>query len=174
LHPYGAFEEVIMNIVRKGQENRGELARREWDPLRAMRDLFRWDPFAEMAPYYPSGQAALFSPQFEVKETKNGYLFKADLPGIKDEDLEISLTGNRLTIGGKREEGAREEDDTYYAYERSYGHFTRSFTLPEGADVDHVTAELKNGELTVSIPRKPELQPKRVELTGGDKKKIKA
>jgi HSP20 family protein len=70
-----------------------------------------------------------FVPDFEVKETKEGFVFKADVPGIKEKDLEITMTGNRLTISGKREAEMEERSDTYYACERSYGSFTRAFTL---------------------------------------------
>jgi HSP20 family protein len=99
-----------------------------------------------------------------VKETKDAYVFKADLPGIREEDLDISLTGNRLTVSGKREEEKREEDDRFYAYERSYGSFSRSFTLPEGIDVEHAQADLNDGVLTVSVPKKPEVKPKKIEV----------
>jgi len=94
-------------------------------------------------------------------------------PGVREEDLDISLTGNRLTVSGKREEEHREEDDRYYAYERSYGSFSRSFTLPEGGDVDHARADLSNGVLTVTLPKRPEVQPKKIEvkkLQPGEKK----
>jgi HSP20 family protein len=69
----------------------------EWDPFRAMRDMLRWDPFREMAPM------SVYSPSFDVTENKDSYVFKADVPGVKQEDLEITLTGNRLQITGKRD-----------------------------------------------------------------------
>ena len=69
-----------------------------------------------------------------MKETKDAYVFRADLPGVKDEDLEISLTGNRLTVSGHREQEKREQSETYYATERAYGSFSRTFTLPDGTD----------------------------------------
>ena len=73
-----------------------------WDPFEMMRDLSTWDPFQRMlAPW--SGRDR-FVPSFEVRETPDSYLFKADLPGVKEEDLDISVTGNRLTITGKRQE----------------------------------------------------------------------
>jgi HSP20 family protein len=146
------------------------LARREWDPLRVMRDMLRWDPFREMTPTFaPDVQA--YAPAFEVKETKEAYVFKADVPGLKEEDVEVSLTGNRLTISGRREAEKEEKTDTFYTYERSFGAFTRSFTLPEQADVEHVKAELKSGELTVAIPKAPTAVAKRVPVSAGDKPK---
>ncbi len=135
-----------------------------WDPFRAMRDMLRWDPFREMAPYFSEEPAYAFMPAFEVKETREGYVFKADIPGVQEKDLDITLTGNRLTVQGKREAEHQENSDTYYAYERTYGTFTRSFTLPEGADTAHVHADLKQGVLTLVVPKAPALQPRKVSL----------
>jgi HSP20 family protein len=138
---------------------------REPDFFRPIRDFFSLDPFEQLtfAPL-PDFRDISFLPPFEVKETKDAYLFKADVPGVKDADLEITVTGNRLTVTGKREEEKEERGDTYYTCERSYGSFTRSFTLPEGSDVDHVLADLKAGVLTVSVPKSPELKPKKVAI----------
>lgn len=80
------------------------------------------------------GEEPGFSAAFEVKETKEAFIFKADLPGIKAEDLDVVLTQNRLTIRGKREAEKSEKGETFYTFERSYGSFARSFTLPEGVD----------------------------------------
>jgi HSP20 family protein len=125
-----------------------------------------------MAPFWPEEQPARFAPDFEVKDTKEGYVFKADVPGVKEKDLEITMTGNRLTITGKREAEMEEKRNIYYACERSYGSFTRSFTLPEGTDGgDRIRAELNEGVLTLLLPKKPELQPKRIELKVTDKPK---
>jgi HSP20 family protein len=125
-----------------------------------------------MAPFWQEEQPARFVPDFEVKETKEGFLFKADVPGIKEKDLEITMTGDRLTITGKREAEMQETTDTYYACERSYGSFTRSFTLPEGTGSgDRIQAELYQGVLTLLLPKKPELQPRRIELKVTDEPK---
>src|SRR5262249_8334978 len=83
-----------------------------------------------------------------------------DLPGVREQDLEVSVTGYRLTVSGKREEEERREDDRYFAYERSYGSFSRSFVMPEGADVESVKAELKDGVLHIIVPKKAEVQPR--------------
>jgi HSP20 family protein len=158
----------MANIIRRGQRQPqvgGELS-----PLVSrMRELFGWDPFAEMAPY--AGEAlAEFQPRFDVKETDNAYVFKADLPGVDEKDLDISLTGNRLTISGKREHEEKRDDERYFAYECSYGSFTRSFTLPEGIDADHVEADMKNGVLMLTVPKRPETQPKKISVGGGANK----
>lgn len=151
----------MANLIRR--EETGSLGQsRGWDPLELMRDLVRWDPVAELG--VVGSRPLPFVPSFEVKETKDAYLFKADLPGIREEDLDISLTGTRLTVSGRREEEKREEDDRFYAYERSYGSFSRSFTLPEGVDADHAQADLTHGVLTVSIPKRPEVKPRKIEV----------
>ena len=133
----------------------------------------RFDPFRQMAPFSTGEeQPARFAPDFEIKETKDGFVFKADVSGVKEKDLEISMTGNRLTISGKREADKDESTDTYYACERSYGSFTRAFTLPEGTLAgNHIRAELNQGVLTLLIPKKPELQPRRIEVKVTDKPK---
>jgi HSP20 family protein len=137
-----------------------------WDPFRVMRDVLRWDPFRELEATFAADYRA-FAPTFDVKETKEAYVFRADLPGVKDADLDISLTGNHLVISGRREQEKREESETYYASERSYGSFSRTFTLPDGTDAEHVTADLKNGVLVLSVPKKPEVQPKKIAIGGG-------
>jgi HSP20 family protein len=138
-----------------------------WDPFHVLRDFMRWDPFREIAPMSSIDRMADFDAAFEIKETKEGYLFKADVPGIKEDDLTINLTGNRLTVSGKREEEKRQEHETYFSYERSYGSFTRSFTLPDGIDAEKVNATLKDGVLSILVPKKPEAQPKKVDIKGG-------
>lgn len=166
-----------MAIIRRRQQPEGErgLARtRGWDPFEMMQDLMRWDPFREMSRRLGGDELAGFVPSFDVKETKDAYNFKADLPGVKESDLDISLTGNRLTISGERQEEKKDEGEQYYTYERSYGSFSRSFTLPEGVDVDRVQADLKEGVLNVVVPKKPEIQAKRIPLKtdkGGEKAK---
>jgi len=163
----------MANLIRRNEQQRETLpATSGWEPLRLMRELLGWDPFAEMVPSGMGGEPVLFTPRFEVKETKDHYVFKADLPGIDEKDLEISLTGNRLTVSGKREAEERQENERYYAYERSYGTFSRSFTLPDGADADHAEADLKSGVLTIAVPKKPEHQPRKISLKGlGEKVK---
>lgn len=142
----------------------------ETDPLRW---LLRWDPFREMTPSWfaqPSAEAT-FSPAFEVKENKDSFLFKADLPGVKEPDIEVNLTGGRLTISGKREAEREDKGETFYTYERSYGNFVRSFTLPDEIDADHVQAELKDGVLMVVVPKQAVVQPKKIAIKAGDAKK---
>lgn len=160
--------------VRNDSKTKPALSSNGSQPMRLMRDLLNWDPFREMEPFFFAQERA-FMPNFEVSETKDSYLFKADLPGIQESDLKLSLTGNRLTISGKRESTSEKKDDThkdatYYVCECSYGEFSRSFTLPDGADTEHVKAELTNGELSIVIPKKPGAQTKQIPVQGGKTK----
>ncbi|HZH14137.1 MAG TPA: Hsp20/alpha crystallin family protein [Archangium sp.] len=142
------------------------------DPFERMKELMGFDPFEQMGRIVGGGEAPLgFIPAFEVKETKDSYIFKADLPGVKEGDLDITLTGDRLTISGKRETEKEEDSDRFYAYERSYGSFSRSFTLPEGVDANNVNAELKDGVLHLRLPKQPEMQPKRIQVSTTDANK---
>ncbi|AUX20895.1 spore coat protein [Sorangium cellulosum] len=155
----------MANLIHRREREPGSLSR-GWDPLRTdpfqmMRDLLRWGPFREMESLGGWAERA-FTPEIELKETKDAFVICADLPGVDEKDLEISVTGNRIQISGKREEEERREDDRYFAYERSYGSFCRAFTLPEGANADEVTAELKNGVLSVRVPKRPEVQARRI------------
>lgn len=154
-----------MTQIAVHKESQAKPARREreWDPFRTMRDVLRWDPFGEVAPRW-FGEELGFSAAFEVKETKDAFVFKADLPGIKTEDLDVKLTQNRLTISGKREAERTDKGDTFYTFERSYGEFARAFTLPEGVDSAKIDADLKDGVLTVTLPKKPEAQPKQINV----------
>jgi HSP20 family protein len=160
----------MANLIRRNQTQEPATSGGTWDPFRLMRDMLRWDPYRDLEPVF-GGSERVFSPTFEVTETKDAYVFRADLPGVKESDLDISLTGNRLTISGRREQERHEQGDTFYASERAYGSFTRAFTLPEGIDGDNVSADLKSGVLTLSVPKKPEVQPRKVSINtgGGDK-----
>ena len=159
--------------VRRGGS--GGLQRaREWDPFQRMQELMNWDPFELLNPWM-SGvrreQVPTFIPAFEVKETKDAFIFKADLPGVEEKDIEVTLTGDRIVVNGKRESEKREESDRFYTYERSYGSFSRAFTLPEGVNPEAVNAELKNGVLMISVPKRPEVQPKRIQVGSGASEK---
>jgi HSP20 family protein len=163
--------------VRRGSGSSVGRWTRGVDPFERMKELMGFDPFEQMGRMVGGGETGVsFIPAFEVKETKDAYIFKADVPGVKEGDLEITLTGDRLTISGKRETEKQEDTDRFYAYERSYGSFTRSFTLPEGVDANNVNAELKDGVLHLRLPKQPEMQPKRIQVSTTDNKqgKVKA
>jgi HSP20 family protein len=134
-----------------------------WDPFRLMDTLLRWDPFREGRGWAARGMDNYY-PHFDVKETPDGYWFTADLPGVKEGDLDISVTGNVLTVSGKREEERVEENAQYYAMERGHGQFTRSFSLPDGADTGNVKADLKDGVLQIQLGKRSEVQPKKISI----------
>jgi HSP20 family protein len=152
----------MANIVKR--ENQGVArgaAGQRWDPFRAMDALLRWDPFDDGLRGFGRGD---FMPRFELKETKEAYVVNADLPGVKEADLEVALNGNLLSVKGQREEEHHEEGESFYTSERSYGSFARTFTLPDSVDSEHVDANLKDGVLTVRVPKRPEAQPKRIPI----------
>lgn len=148
-----------MNLIRREPRTNQYIPALE--PFAVMRNLMRWDPFRDIE--FPDVQGA-YVPSFDIKETSNGYVFVADLPGVRQEDLDINLTGNRLTISGKRESEEKKEGENWFTSERSFGAFTRTFSLPEGVDGSGVQAELRNGVLTLSVPKVPEVQPRRITI----------
>ncbi len=161
--------------IRKENGNKPASASVEprWEPLRVMRDLLGWDPFREIAAFMPQAIPqipATFLPTFEIKETQDGYVFRADVPGVKESDLEVTVTGNRITVSGKRDAEKEEQTATYYMCERSYGDFARSFTLPDGVDMNSVRADVDKGVLTLSIKKTPEAQPKKIAIQSSAKK----
>lgn len=167
----------MANIVKRDSE-----PAIEWSPLRAMRDLMQWDPYREMTPIprwdpfrelarmMPLGRLMEWSPSFDITESKDAYTFKIDVPGVKQEDLEISVAGNRLQISGKREAAEETKTETVYVYERQHGSFMRSFTLPDGADFNQARSELKDGVLTLVIPKAASAQAKKIAISSGGAK----
>jgi HSP20 family protein len=159
----------MVDIVRRQSEKSLPALSGDWDPFSSIRQLMRWtplgfDPFREMLPTFETRQLGSYVPAFEVKENKEGYLFHADLPGVKEDDLKVTVNSDHLTVSGKREEEKKSEDDTYYCYERSYGSFSRTFTLPNDADLEHVKADMKNGQLSLQVPKKPGHQTKEINV----------
>jgi HSP20 family protein len=151
------------------KQNGGRIMK--WDPIRAMRDLLNWDPFREMAPFaaFPTFEDSTFSPFFEITENKDAFVFKADVPGVKKEDIEITTTGNRLQIWGKRERDLETKTDTVYAFERQYGTFCRAFNLPDGIDFVNAKSDLTDGVLTLMLPKKLGAQAKKIPISMGFK-----
>lgn len=132
-----------------------------WEPLHAMERWLQWNPFVYRAANMSKN---VFIPQFDVKETKDHFVLEADLPGFKEEDIDVSITGKHLTITGKREAENKQESDNYFVTERSYGQFSRSFTLPDTANVEQAQVGLKQGVLHLTLPKRPESQTKKIEF----------
>jgi HSP20 family protein len=153
----------MANMIRR--ENREPLPTTGWDPFNLMREMLSWDPFRQMGmPEAYTPPMRPFTPQFEVKETGEAYVIRCDVPGLEEKDLDVRLSGNQLTIAGQRQAEQHQEGEQWYALERSYGSFSRTFMLPDGVDLDHLDAELKAGVLTLTVPKKPEHQPRKVSI----------
>jgi HSP20 family protein len=104
-----------------------------------------------------------WSPAVDVRETDKAFVVTADLPGVSAQDLEITTDKGVLTIRGTRP-AAGEEPNRYRRVERAYGKFARRFTLPETAKVDAIEAKTAHGVLTVTIPKREAVQPRRIEI----------
>ena len=96
-----------------------------------------------------------WAPSADVSETKDSLVCKVELPGMGQKDIQISLQENLLTIKGEKRQEQEEKDEHYHRVERSYGAFTRSLRLPVAVDASKVTATVKNGVLTVTLPKTP-------------------
>lgn len=103
-------------------------------------------------------------PKMDVFETPDSVVLKADLPEVKKDDVEISIQNNTLTIKGERKMEAETKDKQVYRLERSYGSFSRSFTLPPTVDAERANAEFADGVLTLTLPRREESKPKQIKV----------
>ncbi|CAL0301480.1 unnamed protein product [Lupinus luteus] len=133
-----------------------------------------WDPFQDF-PLRPATSgfdaetAAVANTRIDWKETPEAHVFKADLPGLKKEEVKVEVEEGRvLQISGERNKEKEDRNDKWHRVERSGGRFLRRFRLPENAKVDEVKACLENGVLTVTVPKeevkKPDVKP--VQITG--------
>jgi HSP20 family protein len=104
-----------------------------------------------------------FSPAVDIAEEDDQYLVKVELPGVSKDDVKITMEGNLLTISGEKK-GQKETKKNYHALERSYGSFSRSFTLPTTVQGDKVAAEYKDGVLTINLPKAEEAKRKQIEV----------
>jgi HSP20 family protein len=151
-----------MNLIRTRETRALPLQTSAFEPFRLMRNLMRWDPYRDFA--FPEEASGTFMPSFDVKETTDSYVFTADMPGIRRDDLEIELAGNRLTISGKREREEAQGQATFYTQERSFGTFSRTFALPEEVESGKVAAELRDGVLHLMVPKSPEVRPQKINI----------
>jgi len=139
------------------------------ESMAAVRKLMRWDPFLDVDVAKVARDAeALFTPAFDVLETEGCYAFLADLPGVREQELEVSWAAGRITISGTREPEALGEGADFYALERTFGRFVRSFSLPASALPEKTSATLQDGVLRVLVPKTPaDQQPARIPVQGG-------
>lgn len=109
-----------------------------------------------------SGKA--WAPVVDVKETEEALLFAFELPGLAKEDVQITLEHNVLTVAGERKFEKETKGETFHRLERSYGAFSRSFTVPAGVRGDQVAATFEQGVLTISLPKQEESKPRKIEI----------
>jgi HSP20 family protein len=173
----GQGQQATQGQGAQGQQGqRGELVRR--DPFGMTRDPFQMlsrDPFQLMREMLVDpfraiggmGRDLAWNPGFEIRETDDAIVFKADMPGMRNEDLDISLNGNQLVISGNREQEQEQGEGQFHTYERTYGSFTRSFALPDYVDLDQIHSDLKDGVLTLIAPKKAGSTPQRRKIQVG-------
>lgn len=116
-------------------------------------------------------EGGTFTPAVDIKENDQEIRLEVELPGLRPENVEVMAENGVLTIRGeKRSERKEGEDNRYQVVERTYGTFLRTFQLPQGVDEEQIKAEFENGVLSLSIPKAALPQPKRIEISGQQKK----
>lgn len=105
-----------------------------------------------------------WSPSVDIFENKDNLVIEAELPGMKAEDVNVSIENNVLTLHGERRFEKKDEGDNFHRVERSYGSFTRSFTLPPTVSSENVNAEFENGVLKLTLAKREEAKPRRIEI----------
>ena len=143
--------------------------------------IIRWDPFRDLVTlrekmnrlfedaFTSRGEekdliASSWTPSVDIYETETNLVLTAELPGIDEKDIEIKIEDNTLTLKGERKFEKETKEENYHRLERAFGSFYRSFTLPHHVDQDKITAESENGILRITMPKKPELKPKKVKI----------
>jgi HSP20 family protein len=106
-----------------------------------------------------------WNPSVDIYENKDHIVLEAELPGMKQEDFELTVENNVITLRGERQFEKKEDSDNYHRVERSYGSFTRSFTLPQTVSAEGATAEYNNGVLRVTLPKREETKARRIQIS---------
>lgn len=114
-----------------------------------------------------------WSPSVDIYENKDNIVLEAELPGMNPDDVNISIENNVLTIHGERKFEKKDDKDDFHRVERSYGSFTRSFTLPPTVSAENVDAEFENGVLRLTMAKREEAKPRRIEIKAGAHGKAK-
>jgi HSP20 family protein len=144
--------------------------------------IVRWEPFRELTALQNemsrwmnqfgggvgatvgNGQTSTWLPAVDVWETDRELILSFDLPGIPEDKIAVELDDNVLTVSGERERTQERSEDRFYRYERRFGQFSRSVTLPAGIKEDDVKADYKDGVLEVRVPKPEEQKPKRIQI----------
>ncbi|MBD3305601.1 Hsp20 family protein [candidate division KSB3 bacterium] len=106
-------------------------------------------------------------PAVDVSETENEIIVKAELPGMTQENIDLNLQDNILTLKGEKKQESKEENENFHRVERSYGSFTRTFTLPSGVKEEDIKANFKDGVLMITLPKAEEAKPKKIAISTG-------
>jgi HSP20 family protein len=146
-----------------------------WDPVREL-DSFQSDMnrlfdsfFGRREAGGSNGYGRRWIPAMDLVETDEAMVLRADLPGLKRDDIEIEVKDNVLTVSGERKAEHEDKGEGYYRVERAFGRFARSLDLPQGIDASGVKAEFNDGVLEVRIPKPEERKPQKVEIGGGER-----
>jgi HSP20 family protein len=105
-----------------------------------------------------------WSPSVDIYEDQNGIKLEADLPGVKPEDFKLSIENYKLTLSGERKFDQEKQGDNWHRIERSYGNFTRTFTLPSTVNIEEVKAEFKDGVLNITLPKREEVKARQIQV----------
>jgi len=157
-----------MKLLRRERQDRGALtpsqsgaaSGTELNRLRQEIDRLFEDPFSLLSP-----NASFFqdwSPSVDIHEDKDKYVVKAELPGMKREDIEVSMDGNTLTVSGERKQEEEKKERENYRSERYFGRFQRSITLPAEVQANKIEASYKDGILTITLPKSEAAKPKQI------------
>jgi HSP20 family protein len=145
-----------------------------WEPAREISSLQQemnrlFNTFFE-APAGPQqgGGTRRWVPAMDLVETGEHFVLRADLPGLSEDDVDLSLEENVLTLSGERKVEHEAKGEGFFRVERATGAFSRSLTLPEGVDGDAITARFEKGVLEVRIPKPEQRRPRKLEITVGD------
>ena len=134
-----------------------------FDPFRELQDIERRIG-AVLGVNKPIQKVESFTPAVNEKVDEKGYYLEIDLPGVKKEDIDISVNDGILTVTGERKLEKKEEKENYTRIESFFGRFERAFKLPADADLDNVEAKYENGVLKIFIPRKQKPEGKKIEV----------
>ncbi len=145
-----------------------------WEPFRELaalqNEMGRWMNQAAGGGAGDSQQTSTWLPAVDVWETENALVLSFDLPGIPEDKISIELDDNVLTVSGERAREQEETGERFYRYERRFGSFARSVTLPAGVNEDQIQANYRDGVLEVRVPKPEEQKPKRIQIgTSSDK-----
>ena len=137
----------------------------KWDPYREIEEMF------SRSPDWPfrggrdlSIKGADWAPRADISETDKNFCIKAEVPGIKSEDVKIDIDNHVLSIRGENKQEKEEEGERFHRVERYYGSFARSFSLPENVDEEKIEATFKDGLLTLTIPKTEVKKPQAIEI----------